>query len=80
MMKNTSALIRLARPALAVVAIAALSACVQTKQYADVSFAPPQGQYKLLVMRPDVTVGSVTTGGMTEAHARVTRNLRAAHQ
>lgn len=46
-----------------------LSACVQTKQYADVSFAPPQGQYKLLVMRPDVSVGSVTTGGMTEPRA-----------
>ena len=43
-----------------------LSACVQTRQYADVDFAPPQGDYKLLVMRPDVSVGSVTTGGVTE--------------
>ena len=55
----------------------ALSACVQTKQYADVAFAPPQGDYKLLVMRPDVTVGSVTTGGMTEPRADWTEAARA---
>ena len=40
----------------------ALSACVQTRQYADLQFTPPQGDYKLLVLRPDVTVGSLTTG------------------
>src|SRR4029453_14725938 len=40
-----------------------LAACVQTKQYANVEFTPPQGNYKLLVMRPDVNVGSGTTGG-----------------
>jgi len=39
----------------------ALSACVQTKQYADMQFTPPQGDYTLLVLRPDVTVGSLTT-------------------
>lgn len=55
----------------------ALSACVQTKQYADVEFAPPQGEYKLLVMRPDVTVGSVTTGGMVEPRADWTEQSRA---
>jgi hypothetical protein len=45
------------------------SACVQMKQYADVQFTPPQGDYKLLVLRPDVTVGSITTGGMIEPRA-----------
>jgi hypothetical protein len=45
------------------------SACVQMKQYADVQFTPPQGDYKLLVLRPDVTVGSLTTGGMVEPRA-----------
>ena len=55
----------------------ALSACVQTKQYADVEFAPPSGDYKLLVMRPDVTVGSVTTGGMVEPRADWTEAARA---
>lgn len=54
-----------------------LSACVQTKQYADVEFAPPQGDYKLLVMRPDVSVGSVTTGGMVEPRADWTEQSRA---
>ena len=55
----------------------ALSACVQTRQYADVDFAPPQGDYKLLVMRPDVSVGSVTTGGMVEPRADWTEQARA---
>jgi hypothetical protein len=54
-----------------------LSACVQTKQYADVEFAPPQGNYRLLVMRPDVNVGSVTTGGMVEPRADWTEAARA---
>lgn len=55
----------------------ALPACVQTKQYADVEFTPPQGNYKLLVMRPDVSVGSVTTGGMVEPRADWTETARA---
>ncbi len=55
----------------------ALSACVQTKQYADVQFAVPSGDYKLLVMRPDVTVGSVTTGGLVEPRADWTEAARA---
>ncbi|QNN65758.1 hypothetical protein H9L12_04160 [Sphingomonas rhizophila] len=59
-----------------------LSACVSTRQFADVHFSPPSGDYKLLVMRPDVSVGSVTTGGMVEPRADWTeqsrRNLLAA--
>ena len=55
----------------------ALSACVQTRQFADVDFAPPQGDYRLLVMRPDVSVGSVTTGGMVEPRADWTEQARA---
>jgi outer membrane lipoprotein SlyB len=54
-----------------------LSACVQTRQYADLQFSPPEGDYKLLVLRPDVTVGSVTTGGMTEPRADWTEAARA---
>jgi hypothetical protein len=53
-----------------------VSACVQMKQYADVQFTPPQGEYKLLVLRPDVTVGSLTTGGMTEPRADWTDEAR----
>ena len=54
-----------------------LAACVQTRQYADLQFSPPQGDYDLLVLRPDVTVGSVTTGGMTEPRAEWTEAARA---
>jgi hypothetical protein len=63
--------------ALALAAAAPLSACVQTRQYADVQFTPPQGDYKLLVLRPDVTVGSLTTGGMVEPRADWTEQARA---
>lgn len=62
---------------LAVAAAASLAACVQTRQYADVEFAPPQGDYRLLVMRPDVEVGVVTTGGMVEPRADWTETSRA---
>jgi hypothetical protein len=53
-----------------------MSACVQTRQFADVQFTPPQGDYKLLVLRPDVTVGSLTTGGMVEPRADWTDQAR----
>ena len=65
------------RVTLALVASVALAGCVQTRQYADVEFEPPQGSYKLLVMRPDVSVGSVTTGGMVEPRADWTEQARA---
>jgi hypothetical protein len=55
----------------------ALSGCVQTRQFADVQFTLPQGDYKLLVLRPDVTVGSLTTGGMVEPRADWTNQARA---
>lgn len=64
------------RVALALVVSVALAGCVQTRQYADVEFTPPQGNYKLLVMRPDVSVGSVTTGGMVEPRADWTEQAR----
>ncbi|HEY0629227.1 MAG TPA: hypothetical protein VGD23_07855 [Sphingomicrobium sp.] len=65
------------RVALALLGSVALAGCVQTRQYADVEFTPPQGDYKLLVMRPDVSVGSVTTGGMVEPRADWTETARA---
>jgi hypothetical protein len=60
-----------------VAASVATSACVQTKQYADMQFTPPEGNYKLLVLRPDVSVGSLTTGGMVEPRADWTDEARA---
>src|SRR4051795_3142338 len=62
---------------LALSASVCASACVQTRQFADVQFTPPQGDYKLLVLRPDVTVGSLTTGGMVEPRADWTEQARA---
>src|SRR5688572_24769199 len=63
--------------ALALALSVPLAACVQTRQFADVDFAPPQGDYKLLVMRPDVSVGSMTMGGMVEPRADWTEQARA---
>ena len=63
--------------AVALAASVALGGCVQTRQYADVQFTPPSGEYKLLVLRPDVTVGSLTTGGMVEPRADWTDQARA---
>lgn len=65
------------RMAIALAASVSLSACVQTQQYADVNFAPPSGDYRLLVMRPDVSVGSVTMGGLVEPRADWTEQARA---
>jgi hypothetical protein len=55
----------------------ALGGCVQTKQVADVQFEPPQGNYSLLVMRPYVQVGLITTGGLVEPRADWTEQSRA---
>jgi len=68
---------RQASIALAGSAALLLCGCVQTRQYADTQFAPPSGDYKLIVMRPDVSVGSVTTGGLTEPRADWTETARA---
>jgi hypothetical protein len=62
--------------AVAAAASVAVSGCVQTRQFADVEFTPPSGDYKLLVLRPDVTVGSLTTGGMVEPRADWTDQAR----
>src|ERR671921_773499 len=55
----------------------AVAACVQTRQVADVEFEPPQGDYSLIVMRPDVTVGLLTAGGLVEPRADWTEKARA---
>jgi len=62
--------------AIALAASMSVSGCVQTRQFANVQFAPPQGDYRLLVLRPDVLVGSLTTGGMVEARADWTEQAR----
>ncbi|HEY0013316.1 MAG TPA: hypothetical protein VGB79_10765 [Allosphingosinicella sp.] len=54
----------------------ALAGCTQTRQYADVEFAPPQGDFSLLVMRPYVSVGQIQTGGLVEPRAEWTEQAR----
>ena len=68
---NRRALILLSASSLAV------AGCVQTRQFADVQFEPPRGDYSLVVMRPDVRVGLITTGGMVEQRADWTEQARA---
>ena len=55
----------------------ALAGCVSTRQVADVDFTPPQGNYSLIVMRPDVQVSSITAGGLAEPRADWTEQARA---
>lgn len=55
----------------------ALGGCVSTRQVADVQFQPPQGDYSLVVMRPDVSVGSMSAGGLVEPRADWTETARA---
>jgi len=62
---------------LASLSLLTTTACVSTQQVADAQFAPPTGNYSLLVMRPDVSVGSVTMGGITEPRADWTDQARA---
>jgi hypothetical protein len=62
---------------LATAASLALGGCVSMRQVADVQFEPPRGDYSLVVMRPDVSVGSVTTGGLVEPRADWTEQARA---
>jgi hypothetical protein len=54
----------------------ALSACTQTRQFSDIGFRPPEGRYRLLVMRPDVSVGLLTAGGQVEPRADWTTTAR----
>ena len=61
---------------LALIAGLMVSGCVETRQYADMQFTPPAGDYKLIVLRPDISVGSITTGGMIEPRADWTEQAR----
>ena len=69
----------MARPSLILITASslAIAGCVQTRQFADVEFQPPSGDYDLLVMRPYVQVSSITTGGLPEPRADWTEQARA---
>lgn len=65
---------------LAAVAAASIvmSGCTSTRQFADVNFQAPQGDYSLIVMRPDVSFGLLTTGGRVERREDWSEQARAA--
>lgn len=55
----------------------ALSACTTTThQVADSGFRPPQGNYRVIVMQPDISVGVLTAGGTVEPREDWTNQAR----
>lgn len=57
---------KLARSLMAVGLLLWLTACTTTHHVADSGFKPPRGNYKLMVMQPDISVGVLTAGGAFE--------------
>jgi hypothetical protein len=53
-----------------------LAACTTTEQQATVDFKPPEGNYRLVVMRPDITVSLLTAGGQLEPREDWTNQAR----
>ena len=53
-----------------------LSACASTTQVADSGFRPPEGNYRMLVMQPDISVGVLTAGGAFEFREDWTETAR----
>ncbi len=56
--------IRYAPPA--AVLLLCLGGCATTTQHASTDFQKPAGNYKLIVMKPDIAVSVLTAGGMNE--------------
>jgi hypothetical protein len=53
-----------------------ISACSTTKQLAATDFRPPEGDYRLIVMQPDISVGILTAGGTVEPREDWTKQAR----
>jgi hypothetical protein len=53
-----------------------LSACASTNQVADAGFRAPEGNYRMLVMQPDISVGVLTAGGSFEFREDWTETAR----
>jgi len=67
---------RFANVIAATVVAMGLSACTSTRQVADTGFKPPQGNYRLIVMQPDISVGVLTAGGGFEHREDWTKQAR----
>ena len=53
-----------------------LAGCTTTQQHAGSDFKPPTGNYKLIVMRPDIAVSVLTAGGGLEPREDWTNTAR----
>lgn len=66
---------RIIAAALAAVALA-FAGCTTTQQTATSEFRPPEGDYRLIVMRPHVKVSLLTAGGLHEPREDWTEQAR----
>ena len=57
-------------------ALVVTAGCATTRQVADSGFRPPEGNYRLIVMQPDISVGILTAGGAVEPHEQWTNQAR----
>jgi len=53
-----------------------LSGCATTRQVAESGFRPPNGDYRLIVIQPDISVGILTAGGGIEPQSQWTEQAR----
>lgn len=65
------------RLALVLLGTAVLAGCTTTKQFSNTEFKPPEGRYRMIVMRPDISVGALTAGGVVEPREDWTTTARA---
>ena len=64
------------RAAAAATVVPSLCACETTRQQTNADFHPPKGTYQLIVMKPDVTAGLLTAGGIVEPRDGWTNQAR----
>jgi hypothetical protein len=64
------------KPILVLAAVMTCGACTSTQKQASSDFKPPQGNYKIIVMRPDIAVSLLTAGGTMEPREDWTNTAR----
>jgi hypothetical protein len=62
--------------AVSAVSIAALAACASTKQQINTGFKGAESNFKVLLMQPDIEVGTLTAGGLVEPNQEWTDKAR----
>lgn len=58
-------MVRRVNPVIAILLLC-LAGCAVPKQQTSVGYVPPAGNHKIIVMRPDIAVDTLTVGGMLE--------------